>query len=490
MSLEPRPRPAEAMPLILVVDDDRRVLELLEIAMSAHGFRVISAGDGDEAIQRAVAERPDLVVLDVRLPRKSGFEVCEWLRRDPEHPDVPIILVSAAVETDARLQAFRRGADDYLAKPFSPKELIARVKRLLVRSSEARQSRKRAQELELELARAREDSRRAHAETRRELRVRELMAGLGGDLQRVLDADELARRLLAAATTRLGVTTAALLVPERPGGPLVPMAVQGAEFEQVSGAGISPGGPLGVLLAGLGRGVPRRDLERFPELREELAAFVPWGMAILAPLPGPEGLEGVLALGERRDGREPDPGETELLDTLCEIGASALFNARRVRDQADRALELLSERAPASAFLPEAASLVAGAARATRLPGRQRALLVHALSLGVAEGEPGVLRSLGRLAAQDPTGRAQDLLRLLELARDGGSPDSPRSPESRRAALLLAVARSYQTRRERGESPGDALLGACAPELPIDPITRQALAGALRELTLVAPHAA
>src|SRR5438552_16086516 len=129
---------------ILVVDDDRRVRELLEVALTAHGFAVITASDGEEAVKRAIAERPDLVVLDVRLPKKSGLEVCETLRGDPEDPSVPIILVSAAAETDARLQAFSRGADDYLAKPFSPKELIARIKRLLARNAETRAARHRA----------------------------------------------------------------------------------------------------------------------------------------------------------------------------------------------------------------------------------------------------------------------------------------------------------------------------------------------------------
>ena len=74
-------KPATA-PLILVVDDDRRVVELLQIALTAHGFRVMTASDGEEAVRRALADRPDLVVLDVRLPRKSGLEVCEMLRQD------------------------------------------------------------------------------------------------------------------------------------------------------------------------------------------------------------------------------------------------------------------------------------------------------------------------------------------------------------------------------------------------------------------------
>jgi len=136
-----------AAPCVLLVDDDRRILELLEIAFAAHGFRVLTALEGDAAIRCVLTERPDLLVLDVRLPKKSGLEVCEWLRRDPDDPSVPVIMVSAVADVETRLQAFTRGADDYLTKPFSPKELIARVKRLLARSVEARAARARQHEL-------------------------------------------------------------------------------------------------------------------------------------------------------------------------------------------------------------------------------------------------------------------------------------------------------------------------------------------------------
>ena len=89
---------------ILVVDDDRRVVELMTIALNAYGYRVLQAADGEEALRVAAQERPDLVVLDVRLPKRSGYEVCELLRQDPDDPDIPIIMVSAAAETEARLQ--------------------------------------------------------------------------------------------------------------------------------------------------------------------------------------------------------------------------------------------------------------------------------------------------------------------------------------------------------------------------------------------------
>src|SRR5438874_2110923 len=95
---------------VLVVDDDPRVVELLQIALGAHGFRVLAASNGDDALKSAAEEAPDLVILDVRLPRRSGLDVCECLRRDPETAHLPVIMVSALAETDARLAGLARGA--------------------------------------------------------------------------------------------------------------------------------------------------------------------------------------------------------------------------------------------------------------------------------------------------------------------------------------------------------------------------------------------
>ncbi len=496
MSVNPFARvPAESSPRILVVDDDRRVLELLELAFSTHGFRVLTAADGEEALKQALSQRPDLVVLDVRLPRKSGLEVCEALRRDPEESAVPIILVSAAVETETRLQAFARGADDYLTKPFSPKELIARVKRLLARSAESREAQRRARELEHELARAQDEARRAHLETRREQRMRELAFGLGRELHRTLDLDELAERILAAAQIRLGVGMAALLTPDPATGQFVPRAVRGDGLERVAGIALEPGGEMLTLLEGLARPVLRRDLERFAELKPEIPALIASGLYLLAPLRGPERLEALLATDERLDGAEPPGAELELLAGLCEIGAVALANARRVRDQADGWIELVAARAAQSgvdeAHRAEAASLAERAARATLLPPRQRELLALGLRLGGWSRAPDGARALEALEIMDPTGRLAELRQMLSRARRlleplaealaGEEAPDEAEPGMRRATLMLAAALGYAAERGVGLDPGVALARALARVDGHDPSTAQALESALRE---------
>ena len=477
--------PAERPPRILVVDDDRRVVELLDLALSAHGFQVLTANDGEEALRQALDERPDLVVLDVRLPRKGGLDVCEAIRRDPEDGGVPIILVSASAETETRIQGFARGADDYMGKPFSPKELIARAKRLLARAGDARESRRRAQQLERELTRAQDDLRRAHHETRREQRMRELAFELGRELHGSLDMDKVAARFLLAAQSRLGTSMVALMAPEGAKGPLAPLAVRGDGFERLNGIEVARGGELMSLLEGLARPVLRRDLERFPELAAEIEPLIAAGVALVAPLRGSQGLEGLLLADERMDGAEFEAGHLELVGGLCEIAAGALHNARLACEQLERALGLCGGVAGrrVRAHRAEAAAIADHAARASGLPPRQRSLLGHAIRLGPwALSEPG-RRALRALGSEDPTGRIADLTRALERAIGCAMPPDDTLPDDRRALLLLSVALRHVDERALGLGVEPALMSAIAHTgEALDPATHGALTHALREL--------
>jgi two-component system alkaline phosphatase synthesis response regulator PhoP len=116
--------------LILVVDDETRIVKLARDYLEQAGFRVLSAGDGTTAMAAARTERPDLIVLDLNLPGTDGLDVCRMLRRES---DVPIIMLTARVDETDRLIGLELGADDYILKPFSPRELVARVRTVLRR---------------------------------------------------------------------------------------------------------------------------------------------------------------------------------------------------------------------------------------------------------------------------------------------------------------------------------------------------------------------
>ncbi len=119
---------------ILVVDDDVELASLLRFALAGAGYEVLLAYDGEQALQRFAAESPDLVVLDLNLPRLDGFEVLARIR---QHSTVPVMMLTVRAEEADEIRGLDLGADDYLRKPFSPRTLLARVRALLRRGGDA-----------------------------------------------------------------------------------------------------------------------------------------------------------------------------------------------------------------------------------------------------------------------------------------------------------------------------------------------------------------
>ena len=118
----------------LVVEDDKSVSQLIRLYLAQAGYKVLAADDGLQGLKLALEESPDIVLLDLNLPGMDGIEVCRNIRTESE---VPIIMVTARVEEEDRLTGLDLGADDYVSKPFSPRELVARVAAVLRRTSKA-----------------------------------------------------------------------------------------------------------------------------------------------------------------------------------------------------------------------------------------------------------------------------------------------------------------------------------------------------------------
>lgn len=115
---------------ILIADDEESIIEVVKIYLEKEGYSVLTALDGDTALDLEIAEKPDLLILDIMLPKMSGLELCRAIERE-----VPVIFLTAKTSEEDKIAGFALGADDYITKPFSPRELIARVKAVMRRSN-------------------------------------------------------------------------------------------------------------------------------------------------------------------------------------------------------------------------------------------------------------------------------------------------------------------------------------------------------------------
>ena len=121
-------------PMVLIVEDEAPLVTLLRYNLEKEGFAVCSAGDGEEALLQIAENKPDAVLLDWMLPLVSGLEVCRQIRRSPSSRSLPIILLTARGEEADRVRGLDSGADDYIVKPFSPSELVARLRAVIRRA--------------------------------------------------------------------------------------------------------------------------------------------------------------------------------------------------------------------------------------------------------------------------------------------------------------------------------------------------------------------
>lgn len=116
---------------VLVVDDEEYIQHILNFSFSAEGYQVITANDGEEAIEKAKNENPDVIVLDIMMPKMDGYEACRRLKSDPKTRNIPVILLTAKGREVDRKLGNEAGADDYMVKPFSPGRLIERVESMI-----------------------------------------------------------------------------------------------------------------------------------------------------------------------------------------------------------------------------------------------------------------------------------------------------------------------------------------------------------------------
>jgi two-component system alkaline phosphatase synthesis response regulator PhoP len=120
---------------ILVVDDEIYIVHILDFSLGIEGYEVMTALDGEQALAKVAQDRPDLIVLDIMMPKLDGYETCKALKGNPETRDIPVILLSAKGRNVDQKVGFEVGADDYITKPFSPRKLVERINAILGQAS-------------------------------------------------------------------------------------------------------------------------------------------------------------------------------------------------------------------------------------------------------------------------------------------------------------------------------------------------------------------
>jgi response regulator RpfG family c-di-GMP phosphodiesterase len=325
---------------LLVVDDDVRVVELLQITLGGRGYDVQTAFDGETALEQLLAHPPDLVVLDVRLPKRGGLDVLQEVRKDPRISDLPVILISANAATEARLQGLRFGADDYVTKPFSPRELILRVRRILDRSRDCTLLRLRNQVLEAEVRKSRDTLLQMQNEMAESLnRVGNLVTKVL-ELHEPTTLDELVERFVVAAVGRLEFRRLALLLAADRGCELE--VSRGVPESARRGLRFARDSALLHLVRTLGRPIPLRELESFPDVHEEVGRLAAAGLSLIVPATSDGEFRGMLALGDRSGSRPLLRHESKVLEILGHSIATAIRNSQSFTESQETFFETTS----------------------------------------------------------------------------------------------------------------------------------------------------
>jgi len=178
---------------VLLVEDEPDVAELIRYNLTKEGYDVILSGNGNEGLRLAREHRPDVLLLDIMVPQLNGWEVCRRIKKDPELAAIPVIMVSGRVEEGDKVLGFEVGADDYVTKPFSPRELIARIRAVLRRGRQAEAKEKKASLKvgDLEIDRYRFEVRMKGRPVELTPKEFELLATLAGTPGRVFGREEL-----------------------------------------------------------------------------------------------------------------------------------------------------------------------------------------------------------------------------------------------------------------------------------------------------------
>lgn len=389
-----------------MVDDDVRVIELLQITLTGRGYTVYTAFDGQAALEEIERRKPDLVVLDVRLPRKSGFQVLETIRADAEIQHLPVILISGNSSNEARIQGLRMGADDYLVKPFSPRELIMKIRRILDRVSDQKLLRVQNAMLEDEIRKQREEMLNAHSEMNRNLMKIGTVLHRAEEINGRRSMRQVFEGFVQATLTDVDIETACLFARDEQNETFAPEVWRGVSEMAILNLAIPLKSFLGQVLQMEGRTMFLDELEDYPRAAMDLGKLSAAGFTHLTPIQLNAEIVALIAGGNKRDGSALDRLDVHLLSVLARSAATAITNATAFDDVR-------------RSFIDTTAQLVATMeARYESLNGHSGR--VHDLSLHIAEHfslAPGIRQTVAYTALLHDLGALEEYQHLFDEDR-------------------------------------------------------------------------
>ena len=459
---------------ILVIDDDHKVLEILQESLNRHGYKVNTASTGRQALQSFQTQNPQLIVLDMMLPDISGLEVMEQLRESPVNKDVPVLILSANGDVDVRLAGLEGGAEDYIVKPVALKEFCTKVDNAIKRAVKDSELRKRQETLETQLSQGMENYTQVAKDLKRQLFSMKTLYSVSQDLNRVLDTDELVSVVSLTLLGELQISSLALFSLERENDDYFTLiGVKGFSGEKFAGIKISRHGDFARLLdetyepRKLARNPDRTWARILPDLR--LAVF-----EYVTPIKVKEEIKGIVFTGPKINGEEYTHYDKDMVLFISNTAGIGMENARLLKQlqltyvaTLKTLISVIEAKDPyTKGHTERVASYAVAIANRLRLPEPDRrritfgALLHDIGKLGVTEsilhkegtletGEWELLKSHPEIGARVVdkmeflTGTADIVAHHHESWDGSGYPDGLKGEEIPLGARIVAVADSF-----------------------------------------------
>ncbi len=317
---------------ILVVDDDPKVLEILEKTLKNKGHQVEVARDAEEALGHYKVRIPDMVVLDIVLPDMDGRDLLKIMRSVPGVDDIPALFVSANSDPETMVNALDCGGDDFLVKPFSLQEFNAKVHKVLGSYESTRALAERADELESEVSEKRASNKQINRKLKRQLIAMRTLFNVSQDLNRRLDLDEMINGLALTLVGELQTSAVALFTIKRErDGCFCLQGVKGLDRDRISDLTLKTDSEFAQWLMSDPRPqklVRRKDQKLLQTLPDERLAVFEY----VTPIMAKQKLKGMVFVGPRLSDREFTSSELDMLQSICNSAGIGLDNARLFRE--------------------------------------------------------------------------------------------------------------------------------------------------------------